>query len=191
MRKLEYYTLLRDQLISQADNLLAWRNPSQNFGKSSLFFGVTNHNALGHRQQKRSAPAGGVGGDAPDGIGERTDHQQPPVINGPFHIGGITLRQTPRGGEDNRLTAAQKEAEYIAFKGGVKTGYYAFPGFARFLRPVVDAQNRMGGVISGAEEGGFATLQYFGIAEGVYLRLRGRVQTLLFSHRVTFLKWYL
>ena len=96
---------------------------------------------------------------------KRLTYQQTLFRQRPAHDRGVALGQAASRGEDDGLLTLDKKNQHIALKPRVKTGNHALPGIAHLLCPVVDTQDCAGGVVAGANKGGFAALNNVDIAE--------------------------
>ena len=103
------------------------------------------------------AAVGGVGGDAARRFLEWGQQEQASGVQGGLPGAGEAHSvQGARRAEDQRLWAAQEDAQAVLFDRGVEA---ADDGFALIAEPgggIVGAQEGVAGAVGGAEQGGFA-----------------------------------
>ena len=141
------------------------RDTTDGLGKGAVLLYVANYDAVGGGDHKFVALAGRSDGYAPYGIEKKADYQQTLFRQCPAHDRGVALGQAASRGEDDGLRTLDKNGQHIALKPRVKSRNNALPSIAHLLCPVVDAQDCAGGVVAGANKGGFAALNNVDIAE--------------------------
>ena len=109
-----------------------------------------------------------LAGDAPGGQGKAGEDQHLTARDRDIPLGGQPLQHSPRGAENDRGIAAQKNLQTFPFNGRVKAADDAAPGVAPLGGLIVGAENGIAGTGGRAEQGGL------GQGEQVVVAARGQ-----------------
>ncbi len=116
--------------------------------------GVRDKDSICEGGDEAVALLGSLAGGAADTLGEGRDEQEADLLDGLFPFGGQShTLDASRRAEDDRLRAAQEEAQALLLHRGVEAADDGDASFAQGDGEIVGAEDDVAGTAHGAEQG--------------------------------------